>query len=860
MEPERYHRVTTIFQEVVNLSGQERTRRLDQLCNGDNSLRREVLQLLSEDEEPHSLLSHDVAILAGFLMGDTDGHTAAGRQVGPYRIIRFLGEGGMGVVYLAERDDMGQTVAVKFLRDAWLSLSRRQRFFQEQRTLAKLNHPSIARIYDADTLPDGTPWFAMEYVEGQPITQYCRANGLSIPARLEVFSAVCAAVQHAHSRAILHRDLKPGNILAKADASVRLLDFGIARTLNESEEVAESTRTGLRMLTPAWAAPELLRGEPAGIQTDVYSLGVILYELLTDRLPARNSETADLANGMQPPSAVVNQDSSTLLQVSKSEWADLDVLCLTAMHPDPQRRYPSVEALLRDIRHFQNGQPLDARPDSTRYRLRKFAQRNRRAIVATAAAVAIFALTVAAFTWRITMAREAATAEAQRAQRVQAFLAGLFDGNDEYAGPSQNLKVAELLAQGVRDAETLHGDPALKADLLENLSGVYQRLGDLDQADRLLHASLQIRQQSYGEEHPDVARSKVSLGLLRMDQAAIEESERLVREGLRLAKASLPEDHPEIARSTSALGSVLIEKGDYPEAISVLEEAVRLAGQQPDTPVRNADPTLMLANAHFYAGNYELARQLNERLLESRKAKLGPKHPAVADVTVNLGAIAFEIGEYAEAEARYRTALESKEAWFGPNHPGTASVLTMLGRALVRQEKLDDAASILERALTIQRTVHGEKHPSIASALNELGALSLRRKRYAEAEAQFQQVAAIYREIHTGRHYLHGIALSNLASAALFQERLSLAESRLREAIREFQATLEPRHLNIGIGQLKLGRVLLRQKRYAEARKEILDGSDIVRERAGAESDWLKMAAGDVAQLPPAYAVNIESK
>src|SRR5688572_3584109 len=304
----------------------------------------------------------------------------------------MLGEGGMGVVYLAERGDLGSKAAIKIRRDAWLSPARRERFAVEQRTLAQLNHPSIARLYDADTLPDGTPWFVMEYVEGVPLTAFCDTHASTIPERLRLFRDVCEAVQHAHRHAIIHRDLKPSNILVTQDGTGKLLDFGIAKQL-ESLEGSEVTRTGLRPMTPAYAAPEQVSAGRLGIHTDVYSLGVVLYELLVGRLPfdvaqTTPSELERLIVEQEPerPSVAARRTpalpvgSSRAQSASKPQWADLDVLCLTAMHKDPARRYASVEALIRDVDHYLTGEPLEARPDSLRYRTSKFVRRNMTAV------------------------------------------------------------------------------------------------------------------------------------------------------------------------------------------------------------------------------------------------------------------------------------------------------------------------------------------------------------------------------------------------------------------------------------------------------------------------------------------------
>src|SRR6266851_9347673 len=344
----------------------------------------------------------------------------------------------------------------------------------------------------------------MEYVDGIPLTHYCQEHGCSVEQRLHVFRSVCEAVEHAHSHAVIHRDLKPSNILVKNDGTVRLLDFGIAKQLETLDLQVDQTMTGLRMMTPAYASPEQIRGDRVGISTDVYSLGVILYELLTGQLPFDLSgltpaEAASIIAEHEPgkPSAAVkrttdpNANSHTLsLSLSKTAWADLDVLCLNAMHKDPRRRYRTVEALIRDVDHYLNGEPLEARPDALDYRIGKFVRRNQRAVAATAVILAMIVGLVTFFTVRLERARDAALSEAARTVRIQQFIANLFQGGDAAAGPSDSLRVITIVDRGVQEARTLDKDPKVQTDLYENLGSIYQKLGKFEQADSLLRTVL----------------------------------------------------------------------------------------------------------------------------------------------------------------------------------------------------------------------------------------------------------------------------------------------------------------------------------------------------------------------------------
>ncbi len=392
MDGDRWEKVQSLFHDTARLPESERLPYLRSVCNGDEALVSDVLTLLDEDAHGASLIDQDVSEVADQILGGPT-PSLPFKEFGPYRIQKRLGEGGMGVVYLAERKDLGSLVAIKILRDAWLSPARRERFASEQRTLAQLNHPSIARLYDANTSPDGTPFFVMEYVEGVPLTDYCHDHHCSVAERLRLFRAVCEAVLYAHQRGVIHRDLKPSNILVREDGTVRLLDFGIAKHVESFGESVEQTATGLRLMTPAYASLEQIRGERVGIPTDVYSLGVILYELLCGRLPfdlsgctpAQAEKVLAEREAEKPSSRMDRMSASNAghkgpVPFRKTASPELDALCLTAMCKDPALRYQTVDALICDIDRYLKGEPLAARPATVTYRIRRFFSRNQRSI------------------------------------------------------------------------------------------------------------------------------------------------------------------------------------------------------------------------------------------------------------------------------------------------------------------------------------------------------------------------------------------------------------------------------------------------------------------------------------------------
>jgi eukaryotic-like serine/threonine-protein kinase len=860
MDSARWQTIQLLFHEVADLPASEQRICLKSRCGDDETLLNEVLALLQEDAASASLLDRDVAHVVHEILQDDDETSLPFKEFGPYRLKKVLGHGGMGVVYLAEREDLESQVAIKILRDAWLSPARRERFALEQRTLAQLNHPFIARLYDADTTPDGTPFFVMEYVEGVPLAEYCNAHGCSKEERLRLFRAVCEAVAYAHQHAVIHRDLKPSNILVRNDGTIRLLDFGIAKHLEALGEAVEQTMTGLRLMTPAYASPEQIRGEQVGIRTDVYSLGVILYELLTgklpfdlsDRTPAQAEKVLTQQDAEKPSIAAQKTaaaDTTTIHvpAVAKSEWADLDVLCLTALHKDTQRRYASAEALLRDVDHFLKQEPLDARADTTSYRIRKFVARNQRSVAAVAVMFVLVAGLVTFFTVRLAIARNAAVAEAARTQRVQRFMVNLFQGGDEAAGPSDDLRVITLLDRGVQEAQSLSAEPEMQAELYQTLGVIYQKLGKFDRADNLLGTTLEQRKKLYGPDHRFVAESLTATALLRSNQAKYEEAERFARDGLEMSKRHLPPSHPAVARATFALGKVLEDRGEYDQSFPVLEEAVRLQSGPSGVTADLAASLSELANSHFYAGHYDTSESLNQRVLSIDRKLYGERHPLVADTLINLGAIQFQKGNYTESEKFNRQALDIVQSWYGKVHPETADAMTILGQSLTYQKRYDEAADLLKQSLAILERVYGPVHPRVAFALNELGNVAIRQRKLDDAEIDFSRVVDIYRSVYGGKHYQIGLAEANLGGVYVERKEFARAELLFHDALQIYSQTLPADHQNVGICRVRLGDALAAERRYTEAAAESLGGYQILSSKSSVPQKWLQMARQDLA-------------
>ncbi len=850
----QWARAQQLFHEASALPADAWDAYLAQQTSSDTSLRARVLAMLTEDAHHGSLLDDGLAAVAHAVLTDAGASLPSQTEFGPYRLLRKIGEGGMAVVYLAERQDLGSTAAVKLLHDPWLSPARRQRFASEQRTLAQLNHPGIAHLHDAGELPDGTQWIAMEYVDGESLTTFCRTHTLSLDARLQLFREVCDAVQHAHGHLVIHRDLKPSNILVRSEGRVKLLDFGIAKHLEPTDSDVSRTRTGLQLMTPAYAAPEQLRGEATGVTTDVYALGVVLYEMLAGKVPfditgrtPGESEAMILTAVPERPS-VAARASTHAADASAASWEDLDVLCFTAMHREASRRYRTVDALIRDIDHYRRKEPLEARPDSTIYRLGKFVRRHRGALTATAGVLSLLMATGVLSASRIRDARDAAIIEADRAQRIQRFTLSLFAGGTESSEPGDSLRAVTLVERGVVEAATLGAEPVVQAELYQTLGGIFQKLGRLDRADTLFQQALRSRRR-LAADHPDVARSLVAIGLLRVEQSRLPEAEQLVRDGLALSQRVRPAGHLDIAVATTALGRVLEERATYADAITVMREALRL-----HTAIAPISPDVVtaatqLGNDFFYAGDYDGADSLFRQSMTVARALYGDRHPLVADALINLGAVRFQRAEYAEAERFDRDGLKIIQFVYGPEDPRTASALTMLGRALVAQTRFTEAVPLVKQALAIQERVYGRVSPKVASTVNELGIMALREKKFDDADAYFARNADIYRAVFKRPHNLLATALANRGSVFAARGDNIQAERYIRDAIGVFGQTVAPTHVDIGIARVKLGRVLMRQGKFSDAERESAAGLDILVPQMSPAASWLKNARSDLVQI-----------
>ena len=750
MNRAQWQKVEAIFQAAIERSGGSRGAYLDEACAGDRELRAEVEALLREhDSDPH-FLERPLVDIAGS-PGASGGasfpaltpHSDApmSERAGPYRIVREIGEGGMGVVYLAMHEGPGfeRAVALKVVRRGMDTDQMLKRFQLERRLLASLRHPNVARMLDAGAMPDGRPYFVMDFVEGTPIDVYCDRERLDTRARLRLFQPVCAAVEHAHASLIVHRDIKPGNILV-SDAGVPvLLDFGIGKLLDRSlasdPAVSTETMTTGRAFTPAYASPEQIRGEPVSVATDVYGLGALLYHLLTGR---RAFEGA----GMALERAVLDTEPPRPSTVAPGALdGDLDAIVLKAMRKEPEMRYTSVAAFADDVQRYLDGQPVRAHAGSFSYRAGKFARRNR---VALAAATLVFGAMLAA-TWYSTAQARAVTRERDKALAVQGFLLEMFGSAGSQRGDSVSLRQlldGQAAIVPIRYAE----EPELHAEMLSVLAEGYDRLGLYPQAEPLAQQALDLRRATLRADHPDIAFSASLLGWVQHERGRSKEGEALLREALALWPNARPANPGGHARTLNDLGVVSEAQQAYDSAQKFYEQALAMRRRELGGSNRAVATTASNLSVVLYRkGDTRGAIVTAESALAVMRRASGPDHQRSTIIQGNLAAMRAAGGDWAGAETDYRDVVARQERVLGRGHPVTTNTLYALGSVLRSQKKFAEADTIMTEALGYFERNLGPAHLRTSQALMMLGGIRASLGRPREAVPLLERAYTIQR-------------------------------------------------------------------------------------------------------------------
>ena len=841
--------IDDIFDEALDVSTERRAVWLESRCGDDATLRHEVELLLAAHAKESPLDIPAAAHLATLVRDPM-----RGRHIGPYRVLRELGRGGMGVVYLAERDDgqFRRRVAVKVLRASQDADELHQRFVAERQILASLNHPHIAQLLDGGVSEGQLPYLVIEYVDGLPITEYCDRHQLDIPARLKLFREVCAAVSHAHQNLILHRDLKPGNVLVTGDGHVKLLDFGIAKILNPSLSGVEQpvTRTAFRLMTPAYASPEQMRGDPLTTRSDVYALGLLLYELLAgrpahrittdspreiyevvcERDPPRPSDsvTNDALDAGKPRATeLAAARSTTPERLRRQLRGDLDAIVAMALRKEPGRRHATPELLAADVGRYLDGLPVLAQRGSGWYRLEKFVRRHRAAVTFASAAVVLLvvaagvALRLAAVA---TLERDRASAALtqtsrtlQESEAVTDFLVGLFEASDPAEGGQDSLTAADLLRRGVTRAERLDAEPAAQARMLEALGRVHASRGDLVLAASLLERAMVVRRQASGADDPRTAATAASLADVLRGQGKYAAADTLAREALRVRRALLGAAHPDVAASLQQVSGIAVYLGDFAGAEVYQRQALAVTRQNGGDSAIIAALERLSSILWRRGDNAGAERALREALATARRASPGT-HALRSGVMFRLADLLDERPEgYAEAESLAQAALRDNRAEFGDSHPQTAAAMKQLGGILAEHGHTADGARMLRQALSIEQRVWGPSHAVAASTMTELAQALMRDGYSSEAEQLLTGSAAILAASLGTKHSAYAGTIGHLAYVLALRGALDSAETLYRRAVDIRTEANGPDQTITALTWGGLADVLARRRKFAEA-------------------------------------------
>jgi serine/threonine-protein kinase len=709
----------------------------------------------------------------------------AERRIGPYKLIRELGRGGMGTVWLAARADeqFEKRVAVKVVRSA--DSEEVLRFFRRERQiLAGLEHPHIARLLDGGTTDEGLPYFVMEHVEGVPIDRYCDEHQLTIPERLKLFEGVCAAVQHAHRSLVVHRDLKPGNVLVTQDGVPKLLDFGIAKLL--SPEVAGASHETVVAMTPDYASPEQVRGRAITTATDVYSLGVILYELLTGHRPYRlkTHEHVEVLKAVceeepERPSTAVGRteerqqpDGTTVTttpeeagrlrhetpeRLRKRLKGDLDAIVMSALQKDPIQRYPSVEALARDVRRYLDGQPITARKASSAYRLRKLAGRHKLGVAAGATILVLLvalAVTSTVQASRIRKERDRATAETAKVTAMNTFLEDALGAADPWEKGSRNISLLDALRQAQAKAESaFHGQPLIRAAILQTIGSTFANLAEFQEGEKALRTALVLRTAAAGQRSDEVAESQASLSNLYGLWHRFDEAVKAGKESLDITRELHGPKSLETAAAMDPLGQAYVRNGDLKSLKPLAEEMLALvrtpgpashgSGKPIDRTKVEVQALTLLASVALQEESYQRMEALDRERLDKIRAHLPELRSEMSGALNDLATAQSMSGDLAGAEANYREALALNTAEVGEEHPETLVVRENLGGVYFKAKRYDETLRMLDVVLALRRKALGADAEPVGRTLANIGTVSVAAGKLDEAERSYRDALAV---------------------------------------------------------------------------------------------------------------------
>lgn len=830
----QWEQVKELFEACLECAPERRDEFLDRACAENPTLRLEVASLISAYGRSDGLSVHPWT--GKFLEeGEPD------KIIGQYRLIRKIGEGGMGQVWLAEQSEpLKRFVALKLIHGGIFDPALLRRFQAERQSLASMDHPAIAKVFDAGATAAGQPYFVMEYVPGEAITTYCDTRKLTISERLELFIQICDGVQHAHQKAIIHRDLKPANILVvdvDGRPIPRIIDFGLAKVVGQFADNANpATRAEVFVGTPGYMSPEQAGSSDIDTRTDVYSLGVVLYELLTGQLPfdaerlkqlpffeilrlTQEQEavrpSARVGQNMKAATSAAENRRSEPKKLERQLRGDLDWITLKALEKDRGRRYGTPTELSRDIRRHLDDVPVEAGPGNVGYRIQKYIRRHRFGVTVTA----LLSMLLPAFAVLQSIQLRRIARERDRAGRITQFMTEMFKVSNPGEERGNQVTAREILDKASADIKTgLAKDPEMQAQMMMVMGKVYDNLGLYPQADSLLRQATAIRRSALGTENQDTAASTRALAWTLGHEGHYAEAETLQRQVLDFQKRTLGAENPETVTTMADLAVILADEGHYPEAEKLEREALELRRRflRPDD-LNIAGSLENLATVLQMEARYPEAERLDKEAIAIRSRALGPDHPDTIATMNNLANVVYFEGRYPEAERLDLEVLDERRKVFGAENPLTLKTMSNLANILHREHREPEAEKLCRETLEIQKRVLGPEHPETLMSMNNLTAILSKERKFAEAEQIGEEVLDIRRRVLGPEHPLTLRAMSNLADSLTKLGNWTGAEKLLQQALEIQRRVLGPDHPDTALSTYNLACVIAHQGKSTEA-------------------------------------------
>ncbi len=803
MNKDKFLIAKQLFDEALNLDTKKRNILLDEKCGNDSEIKLEVLSLLHSLENTKDFLEKTLAKTETSEESFLDPYL--GKEIGNYIIDGEAGSGGMGIVYIGKRNDkeFEKKVAIKILKHGIASEYLLKRFQIERQTLANLQHPHIAQLLDGGRTNDGLPYLVMELIDGIPITEYCNQNKLSIEERLKLFRKVCDAVHFAHQNLIIHRDLKPGNILVKKDGIPKLLDFGIAKFIDENlvDNNEGLTRIGIWHLTPEYASPEQIKGERITITSDIYSLGVLLYQILTGAQPYKitNSSPAAISKiiteeSVQKPSERVKQTSESKLEnkflnpvkLSNNLKGDLDNIVSKAMHKDPLRRYVSVEQLSEDIRRHLIGLPVIAQKDTAGYRLSKFVLRHKVGFISTVVFIVFLITSLIAIIWQANVAaseRDKAKLEAQKVVTVNKFLQDMLSSVDpDEIG--REVKVYDVLNRAAKNVKTeLKDKPEIEAAIRRTLGNTYTNLGEYNLAKEHLERALQLDEKIYGKESENVAINLYDLAMYFHWIGDLKNADSLYNKSLSIFKKTLKEPTRDLALTLNGCALIKSDLGNYMGAVKQFKEALQILEKK--FGKYDIDYASILNNLAITTHSLNDLDRAEKYYLEAQKIfidLLGENRTEVASTYNNLAFIYLDKKDYRLAEENFIKSYNLKLKIKGTDHPDVGLALNNLGSVKFKLKNYKEAKDLYSKAIAQLMITLPDEHAWLANSYYGLGKTLIEMKDFKNAEMNLRHALQIRRKVYPEENHLIYITEGDLGICLYYQNKLPEAEKLLLNA------------------------------------------------------------------------------